>query len=150
MKGHQLKKRVPAKEKDPVDGVKFEEINMGDPLQIDTLRFRGEKYVALVERNATLNKSKKQHSDRVWDEANQVVRVAQPKGKEWRVMGSDIPHRSNKQRVASNKKGWERRRVVVSYHCGGVRDDSNTSMSIRQTALHTDINNWLHWKNPRV
>jgi hypothetical protein len=73
--------------KDPVNGVKFEEVDLSDPNQIATLHYRGDGYVAMIERNAKQSRFKKQASRGIWDDELRVVKVTQPKGKSFKVMG---------------------------------------------------------------
>ena len=73
--------------KDPVNGVKFEEVDLSDPDQVATLQFRGGTYVEMIERNAKQTRFKKQSSRGIWDDRLQVAKVTQPKGKSFKVMG---------------------------------------------------------------
>lgn len=76
---------------DPVNGVKFDEVHLDDPVQLQTLRFRQRAFVNSLEANVLLRERlHASASEAVWDEERLVARVPRPKGKHWKSMGCGL------------------------------------------------------------
>jgi hypothetical protein len=81
------KRKKPAADADPVNGVKFDTVDPKDELQLAALAHRGRKWVELVARNSADLRAKRACSDGVWDEGRRLVSVKKAKGKHFQVMG---------------------------------------------------------------
>lgn len=100
------KSRVVKPPVDPVNGVKFDHVDLSDPQQVETIIFRGKQYSEIVRRNDREDRKKNAVNQGFWEEERCEAYVPNPVGSVVKAVG--YHRKGENERKEKRKKKRER------------------------------------------
>lgn len=89
-RGRVLKQKKSAERQDPVQGVKFESVELESEEHKAVIAYRNECFCSGLLEKEEGRRLHSGYSEGIWDEGRMLVKVAKPKGKHWKTMGHPV------------------------------------------------------------